>query len=122
MCNFTDVLTCIYYTRSAAQTLLTQLCSGTHSMRCIYPIRMRHACSLDQGSQVGLVLEVLVNRLRRFSGAKAACACMDALLTLLLDNDPNQARFVQLQGVEKAGSQYIDLPHDLSHQLSQSAP
>ena len=46
--------------------------------------------------------QVLVNRLRRFSDAGAACACIDATLALLLDNDANQARFVQLQGVEKA--------------------
>lgn len=46
-------------------------------------------------------MQVLVSRLRRFNMPEAACACIDAILALLLDNDANQARLVQLQGIEK---------------------
>ncbi|KAK9807196.1 hypothetical protein WJX73_006749 [Symbiochloris irregularis] len=72
----------------------------TEAMKVLQALCIIHRASKDAAGKAGIV-EVLVNRLRRCSTAAATNACLDGLLALMLDNDPNQARFVQLQGIEK---------------------
>ena len=46
-------------------------------------------------------MQALAGQLRSFRLTEATVACLDCILALLLEAEGNQARFVQLQGVEK---------------------
>lgn len=46
-------------------------------------------------------MQSLAGQLRAFRLGEATQACLDTILSLLLDAEGNQVRFVQLQGIEK---------------------
>ena len=47
------------------------------------------------------VMQALAGSLQRLHGEEGLCGCLDALLTTMLECESTQARFVQLQGVER---------------------
>ena len=46
-------------------------------------------------------MQALAGSLQRLQGEEGLCGCLDALLTTMLECESTQARFVQLQGVER---------------------